>query len=195
MLLCAELESNVFAEGVSASMGNKSKGTATLNRRGGSASDAWQPLIWAAKDNNLAVAEMLLDKGHDVNRQESVQDKGLSGYAPLHWAAQKGQAQMVELLLSRGANPHATDKHNNTAKMLAEKKGMAEVIALLDAYSSGYKPAGSGGGGSTLKKDKSKGLMGRKESVSTAEPMSAAALVSATKSQRALEESAELYQS
>ena len=37
--------------------------------------------------------------------------------------------------------------------------------------------------------------MGRKDSVSTAEPMSAAALVSATKSQRALEESAELYQS
>ena len=56
MLLCSELESNIFAEGVSASMGGKAKGTATLNRRGGSASDGWQPLIWAAKDNNLAVA-------------------------------------------------------------------------------------------------------------------------------------------
>ena len=86
MLLCAELESNVFAEGVSASMGNKSKGTATLNRRGGSASDGWQPLIWAAKDNNLAVATMLLDKGHDVNHKESMQDKGLSGY----WASALG---------------------------------------------------------------------------------------------------------
>lgn len=52
-LLCAELEANVFAEGVSASQGhsNKVKGTATLNRRGGSASDSWQPLIWASKDN------------------------------------------------------------------------------------------------------------------------------------------------
>ena len=102
--------------------GGRSKGTATLNRRGGSASEAWQPLIWAAKDNNLVVAEMLIDKGHDVNRQEPVQDKGLSGYAPVHWAAQKGQAQMVELLLSRGANPSLLDKHNNTVLAVAQKK-------------------------------------------------------------------------
>ena len=109
---CAELEANIFAEGVSAGMGNvKSKGTATLNRRGGSASDAWQPLLWASKDNNLIVAEMLLDKGHDVNKQEAMQDKGLSGYAPIHWAAHKGHLAMCELLLSRGANPNLPDKH------------------------------------------------------------------------------------
>ena len=112
-LLCAELESNVFAEGVSAGMGDKgAKGTATLNRRGGSgsASDSWQPLMWAAKDNNMVVAEMLIAKGHDVNKQESMQDKGLSGYSPLHWAAQKGHIKMVELLLAHGANPNLLDK-------------------------------------------------------------------------------------
>ena len=43
-------QANVFAEGVSAGMGKSTtKGTATLNRRGGSASDAWMPLLWAAK--------------------------------------------------------------------------------------------------------------------------------------------------
>lgn len=59
---------------------------------------------------------MLIDKGHDVNKQEAMQDKGNSGYAPLHWAAQKGHYAMVELLLSRGANPNLLDKHNNSAK-------------------------------------------------------------------------------
>ena len=37
--------------------------------------DNWQPLIWAAKDNNLAVVEMLLDRGHDVNKKESVRSR------------------------------------------------------------------------------------------------------------------------
>jgi len=135
-LLCAELESNVFAEGVSAGMGDKgAKGTATLNRRGGSgsASDSWQPLMWAAKDNNMVVAEMLIAKGHDVNKQESMQDKGLSGYSPLHWAAQKGHIKMVELLLAHGANPNLLDKHSNSPKMLAVKKGEHEVVAMLEA--------------------------------------------------------------
>ena len=146
-LLCAELESNVFAEGVSAGMGAKgAKGTATLNRRGGSASDSWQPLLWAAKDNNMVVAEMLIAKGHDVNKQESMQDKGLSGYAPLHWAAHKGHAKMVDLLLAQGANPTLLDKHSNTPKMLAEKKGEAEVVAILDAHVYKPKPSGAGAG-------------------------------------------------
>jgi len=150
-LLCAELEANIFAEGVSAGMGNvKSKGTATLNRRGGSASDAWQPLLWASKDNNLLVAEMLLDKGHDVNKQEAMQDKGLSGYAPIHWAAHKGHLAMCELLLSRGANPNLPDKHNNMPRNLAEKKGEKEVVELLEKHSAAWaKHSGSANAAAT----------------------------------------------
>lgn len=151
-LTCAELEASFFSEGVSASMGGKSKGTVTLNRRGGAGGDSWQPLIWAAKDNNLMVAEMLLERGHDVNKQEPGTDKGLSKYSPLHWAAQKGQVKMVELLLSRGANPDLLDKHNNTAKALAEKKGETEVMALLDAAAAtGGKKGGGGGAGGARK--------------------------------------------
>jgi len=142
---CAELEANIFAEGVSAGMGQESKkGTTTLNRRGGSASASWAPLLWAAKDNNLVVAEMLIDKGHDVNKQEALSNKGLSGYAALHWAAHKGHLQMCELLLSRGANPVMNDKHNNTAQQLAEKKGEKEIVALLESYISGTPTTGGG---------------------------------------------------
>jgi len=155
-LLCAELESNIFAEGVSAGMGQENKkGTTTLNRRGGSASASWAPLLWAAKDNNLVVAEMLIDKGHDVNKQESLANKGLSGYAALHWAAHKGHLQMCELLLSRGANPVMNDKHNNTAQQLAEKKGEKEIVTLLESYISGT-PA-TGGGKQAANKGANKG--------------------------------------
>jgi ankyrin repeat protein len=86
-------------------MGGKTKGATSLNRRGTNSAEQWMPLLWAAKDNNLLIAEALLKRGHDVNKQEPLADKGASGYAPLHWAAQKGHQEMVELLLSRGASP------------------------------------------------------------------------------------------
>lgn len=135
-LLCAELEANVFSEGVSASMGGgRAAGSkaATLNRRGMQAADSWQPLIWAAKDNNLVIARALLDNGHDVNKQEPFQDRGASGYGPLHWAAQKGFVAMTEMLLAAGANPTLTDKHSNTPYSLAEKKGAKETMVIIEA--------------------------------------------------------------
>eukprot|EP00325_Prymnesiales_sp_UTEX-LB-985_P016966 CAMPEP_0174755368 /NCGR_PEP_ID=MMETSP1094-20130205/106211_1 /TAXON_ID=156173 /ORGANISM="Chrysochromulina brevifilum, Strain UTEX LB 985" /LENGTH=715 /DNA_ID=CAMNT_0015961257 /DNA_START=10 /DNA_END=2157 /DNA_ORIENTATION=+ len=151
-MLCAELEASTFAEGVSAGMGATTKGTATLNRRGGSASSAWSPLHWAAKDNNLVIAEMLIDKGHDVNKQEPLTNKALNGYAALHWAAHKGHLEMCELLLSRGANPALNDKHSNTAKALAEKKGEAEVVSLIESYMGhGAHPSGAKGGAAGAK--------------------------------------------
>ena len=131
-ILCAELETNIFAEGVSAGMGGKG-GTActSLNRRGHSGVGEWQPLVWAAKDNNLLVAAQLLDTGTDVNLQEPLEDKGSSGYAALHWAAMRGFKEMIAMLLQRGANVELQDKHANTALMLASKKGNKEVVQLL----------------------------------------------------------------
>ena len=131
-ILCAELETNIFAEGVSAGMGGKGGGQCTsLNRRGHAGVGEWQPLVWAAKDNNLAVACKLLDTGTDVNLQEPLEDKGSSGYAALHWAAMRGFKEMISMLLRRGANLELIDKHGNTALMLAQKKGNKEVMALL----------------------------------------------------------------
>ena len=133
-IICAELENSVWAEGVSAAMGAKSKGSSQLNRRGGShqAGDTWQPLIWAAKENQMLVAKMLMDHGYDVNKQESTLDKALSAYAPLHWAAHKGHKEMLEVLLARGAMAGQKDKHGNVPKALAEKKGHKEIVAMLE---------------------------------------------------------------
>jgi hypothetical protein len=43
---------------------------------------------------------------------------------------------MVELLLSHGANAAALDKHSNTPKMLAEKKGEKDLVTLLEGAAS-----------------------------------------------------------
>ena len=134
-LMCAELENSVWAEGVSAAMGTKTKQSSHLNRRGGThqTGDAWKPLIWAAKENQLMVAEQLLDHGYNVNEQESTLDKALSGYSPLHWAAHKGHKDMVDMLLGRNAIATLKDKHGKLPKQLASGKGFNDIVAKLEA--------------------------------------------------------------
>ena len=57
-LVCAELRTFVWAEGVTAGMGlaPRKDRPATLNRRGAFAANEWQPLLWAAKENHLQVS-------------------------------------------------------------------------------------------------------------------------------------------
>ena len=132
-ILCAELQTNIFAEGISAGMGGKGPtgGVTSLNRRGHAGTGEWQPLIWAAKDNNLLVASQLLDNGTDVNLQEPIEDKSGSCYSALHWAAIRGLKEMTEMLLKRKANAQLLDKHGNTPLALADKKGNKEIVKLL----------------------------------------------------------------
>ena len=131
-LLCAELTTFVFAEGVSASMGlgiRKDK-PAVLNRRGAFAANDWQPLLWAARENHTEMAATLIDLGADINEQQPLTSTSSKSSA-LHVAAQKGAVDIVRLLLDRGIDRTLRDKHNNTALALAEKKKDVEVISLL----------------------------------------------------------------
>lgn len=141
-LMCAELEASAWAEGVSASMGSAAKGKASsqLNRRSGThqTGDSWKPLIWASKENQMMVAEMLIEHGYSVNEQESTLDKALSGYVPLHWTAQKGHKEMLLMLLEKGAVPVIKDKHGNTPKQLAQKKGYSELVNILEEAEAKY---------------------------------------------------------
>ena len=133
-LLCCELETYVFSEGMSASMGGTSKANGTtLNRRGGHAGDAWQPLIWACRDGHVPIANQFLHIGHDINKTESVSDKGSNAWGPIHWAASKGHMNVLEMLISHNANVLVKDKHGSTPKAIAEKQGRKEAMELLQA--------------------------------------------------------------
>jgi hypothetical protein len=170
-MLCAELETNAFTEGVSAAMGetsNKGKGAvSTLNRRNGAGGN-WQPLLWAAKANQQVVALRLLALGHDVNQTEPLSDKGANAWSPIHWASSKGHLNMVQLLLEHGADPLKLDKHATKARTIAEKKAFKEIAAILEEAEENVAKGVSnkkenkskgGGGGSRKSKEMLAGLL------------------------------------
>jgi hypothetical protein len=129
-LICSEMTSHVFSEGIGAGMGGKSKG-AVLNRRGMSAANEWQPFLWAVKENRMDLAECLLDEfGCDLNEQQGVTTSSNNSSA-LHIAAVKGLEEMAKWLIDRGIKKDLKDKHNNTALKLAESKQNASIITML----------------------------------------------------------------
>ena len=54
--------------------------------------DHTTPLYWACQDGHLAMAQLLLARGADVNRAVS------DGVTSLMWASQNGHAAVVELV-------------------------------------------------------------------------------------------------
>ena len=89
--------------------------------------DGSTALLWAARNDDLKVAELLIAAGADgkiANRY---------GVTPLTEAATNGSAAMVELLLKAGADANTTLPEGDTALMLAAKTGEPETVkALID---------------------------------------------------------------
>jgi len=66
------------------------------------------PLHAAALHNHLLVAELLLQRGADINA------KGERGKTPLHAAAEGGSVEIMNWLLQHGANVEASDQRGQT---------------------------------------------------------------------------------
>lgn len=87
------------------------------------------PLHVAADKGRLAVAELLLQRGAQVNAKTD-----LGAITPMHDAAFSGQTTMVASLLAHGADPNACDaEFNATPLKWARFNGQAETVALLEA--------------------------------------------------------------
>ncbi|MFK7695475.1 ankyrin repeat domain-containing protein [Paenibacillus sp. HJGM_3] len=83
------------------------------------------PLHSAAATRQLAIAELLLQHGANVNARQQ------SEWTPLHSAVHNKQAAMVRLLLEHGADPLAANDRGLTPRGMAQDSGDAELIALL----------------------------------------------------------------
>ena len=72
------------------------------------------PFMVAARRGRKAIAELLIERGADVNardRRSAVQDGRCT---PLHYACETGQLKMVELLLDHGADPDSATQNWRT---------------------------------------------------------------------------------
>jgi ankyrin repeat protein len=88
--------------------------------------DGSTALHWAAYQNNLALAQELLNAHANVNAETR-----LESLTPLYMACESGSAPMVELLLKHGANVDQGDGLGTTPLMMAAAAGNAAVVKVL----------------------------------------------------------------
>ena len=94
--------------------------------------DGWTPLHLAAFFNWAELANVLIDRGAQVDSRSTNSMKN----TPLHAAAAGGNTQLVDLLLKRGAKPNATQEGGWTALHAAAQSGnraMAEALVANGA--------------------------------------------------------------
>ncbi|QGA13764.1 hypothetical protein EYB26_001415 [Talaromyces marneffei] len=84
-----------------------------------------QALLWAVKDQAIALVILLLKKMAPVDFQDT------SGRTPLSWAASTGSADIVKLLLANNAVIELADIDDRTPLSWATDKGDETVIKLL----------------------------------------------------------------
>jgi ankyrin repeat protein len=99
------------------------------------------PLMFAANEKDVGMAEALLSRGADVNW------KNYQGLTPLMAAVLTGSPEMVQLLIAKGADVNARDDSGRTALSLneemreeSEPARRAAITRLLEA--AGAKPKG-----------------------------------------------------
>lgn len=92
----------------------------------------WTLLMLAASEGNLAIGQLLITSGADVNKATSM---GV-GQTALTLAVVGGHVRFLKLLLEHGANPD-TGGHPLKAWLLAcrlPEKSRAEILATIGDY-------------------------------------------------------------
>ncbi len=86
--------------------------------------NANHPLHAAAASRQVALCELLLDHGADI---EATQE---GGYTAMHEAAQNGDIPLINLLLQRGANvnPHVDGKTPLTLAVETKREAAADLL-------------------------------------------------------------------
>jgi ankyrin repeat protein len=96
-----------------------------VNARHGDGSTA---LAWAAYQDNLAIADLLIRSGANVSAASE------DGATPLHLACTNRSARMVERLVAAGANANAKLLNGETALMTCARAGEARTVRALLAH-------------------------------------------------------------
>lgn len=87
--------------------------------------DIDEELFEIIKNNDIAMAEVLIKNGADTNAIDEDER------TPLHYAAMEGYTQMADLLITNNAIIDALDYWNNTPLDLAVCNGWSETAKFL----------------------------------------------------------------
>lgn len=90
----------------------------------GHASIDTTPLMTAIDHELIEMAELLLEKGVDINRTTE-------WGAAIHVAAMHNRVSMAEFLMSRGANIESKDPYGHTPLMIAAQYGCLDAVRFL----------------------------------------------------------------
>lgn len=83
------------------------------------------PLRVAAARGSVAVLQLLIDRGANIESRDNYGDTAL------HWAARSGRERSVKLLIENGAAIEATNSDGDTALILAIINGHGNLVKLL----------------------------------------------------------------
>ncbi|XP_077413486.1 kinase D-interacting substrate of 220 kDa B isoform X4 [Vanacampus margaritifer] len=116
------------------------------------------PLMVAAEQGNLEIAQELIKRGANVNCDDvdcwtalmsaskeghiqvvgelldndaNMEHRDMGGWTALMWAAYKGRTDVAQLLLNKGANPNITGQYSVYPIIWAAGRGHAEIVHLL----------------------------------------------------------------
>ena len=84
-------------------------------------------LHYAVKNNLIEIAQLLIDRGSNINFQEQKH----SGQTPLMEACNTGVIQMVKLLVEHGADLSIKDDFGRNAVDHAKKVGQSQIVKYL----------------------------------------------------------------
>ena len=88
--------------------------------------DGMTGLHWAAYQNDLPLAELLLNAHANVNAKTRIE-----AATPLFMACQNGSAPMIELLLNHGASANGANTLGTTPLMIAAASGSVDAVRVL----------------------------------------------------------------
>jgi ankyrin repeat protein len=88
-------------------------------------------LMGASRNGYLKIAQLLVEKGANVNASCSWFYKQEHGMTALMLASQEGHLEIVQLLVERGANLNAAMTDGSTALMWASIRGHLEIFKFL----------------------------------------------------------------
>ena len=101
-------------------------GLVSVNAKG---NYGWSPLLAAVYNDNVAIAELLISAGANVNAEEND-----GGYSPLVVAVREDNLEIAKLLISAGANVDIQDYEGRSPLYWAFWWNNKEMQALLKKH-------------------------------------------------------------